>query len=130
MHQAAPYGQVPQQPTTTFQPTGMQPTVMQPTVMQSGGFALLALDGPLAGQRFGVVQPIDVGREASAIPLGFDSGVSRRHVRLSADIGGVVVQDLGSTNGTFVNGQRVQQATAPVGTLIKVGATTFRVEAG
>jgi pSer/pThr/pTyr-binding forkhead associated (FHA) protein len=36
--------------------------------------------------------------------------------------------DLGSTNGTYVNGQRVLSATLKPGDLVRIGATTFRVE--
>jgi pSer/pThr/pTyr-binding forkhead associated (FHA) protein len=38
------------------------------------------------------------------------------------------VVDLGSTNGTFINGIRVQQQIAKIGDEIKVGSTTFRIE--
>ncbi len=114
--------QIPQQPTIQMGSPAATPT--------ASGFGLVAIDGPLIGQRFAVLGPLEVGREATGIPLAFDSGVSRKHARFSPDSRGVNVQDLGSRNGTFVNGQRVQQATAPAGALIKVGVTTFRVDAG
>jgi pSer/pThr/pTyr-binding forkhead associated (FHA) protein len=92
------------------------------------GFALVAIDGPLLGQRFAVNGSIEVGRECPAIPMSFDAGASRRHAVLQPGVGGLAVTDLGSTNGTFLNGQRVSQATAGPGDMLKLGSTTFRVE--
>lgn len=92
------------------------------------GLTLVAIDGPLLGQRFPVNGPIEVGREGSGIRMAHDANASRRHASVSPGVGSVTVQDLGSTNGTFVNGQRVNQATAGPGDLVKIGSTTFRVE--
>jgi pSer/pThr/pTyr-binding forkhead associated (FHA) protein len=93
------------------------------------GVGLVAIDGPLMGQRFPIGHAIDVGREASGIPMSFDTAASRRHASLTPAQNGVSITDLGSTNGTFVNGQRVSQAFARVGDLVKIGSTTFRIEA-
>ncbi len=98
------------------------------TPASSGHVALLALDGPLAGSKYPISTPTDLGRESALVPMGFDSGASRRHANVSPALGGITVTDCGSTNGTFVNGQRVQTARAIIGDLIKVGSTTFRVE--
>ncbi|MBI5706096.1 MAG: FHA domain-containing protein [Armatimonadetes bacterium] len=115
---------------STFPPTGApsQPTQVLSAQPLSGGCTLLALDGPIAGQRFDIRSPIEVGREAPGIPLAFDAAASRRHASLSPGNGGVSVQDLGSTNGTFVNGQRIITAQARIGDVLKVGSTSFRVE--
>jgi pSer/pThr/pTyr-binding forkhead associated (FHA) protein len=93
-----------------------------------GGFSLIAVDGPMLGQRFPVGGPVEIGREGAGIRMSHDANASRRHASISPGVGGVSVQDLGSTNGTYLNGQRVSQATAGPGDLIKVGSTTFRVE--
>lgn len=116
---------------------GSQPTVMtpmpssQPTVMTPGqatSVTLVATDGPLAGQRYPVMQPIEVGRDCPAIPISFDTSASRRHASIGPAAGGLAVTDLGSTNGVFVNGQRVQSALVTRGGVVKIGATTFMVE--
>jgi len=86
------------------------------------------MDGPLAGQRFSLSGPTEIGREAPAIPLAFDGAVSRRHATLTPSPAGVAVSDLGSSNGTFVDGQRVQQAMLQPGHTLRVGTTTFRLE--
>lgn len=118
------------QPTQAFAPTPSAPTVafQGQSPRQSGGFALVALDGPLLGQRFSVAGAMDVGRECPAIPMSFDAGASRRHATLVPAFNGIAVTDLGSTNGTFLNSQRVSQATAAPGDMLKLGSTTFRVE--
>lgn len=118
----APYQQPQMPPSQTMQQTIAVPasTHAPPT--------LTAISGPLAGQRFPVLGPIEVGREGGAIPLQFDQMVSRRHVRIEPIPGGVQVTDLGSTNGTSVNGQRITAQVAKNGDTVQIGATVFRVE--
>jgi pSer/pThr/pTyr-binding forkhead associated (FHA) protein len=118
------------QPTQAFPTAASNPTVAfapQPSP-QAGGFTLVAMDGPLLGQRFPVAGSMDVGRECPSIPMSFDAGASRRHATLVPSFNGIAVTDLGSTNGTFLNGNRVSQATATPGDMLKLGSTTFRVE--
>ena len=73
-----------------------------------------------------------LGREQGSADLVIDDpGVSRRHARVLADGGGVIVEDLGSSNGTYVNGERIS---GPVelgaGDEVQVGATVLGVEGG
>jgi pSer/pThr/pTyr-binding forkhead associated (FHA) protein len=82
----------------------------------------------LTGQRFEVVQPIEAGREVVGITLGFDSQASRRHASFTPTVAGVQMRDLGSTNGTFVNGQRTMSALLNRGDVVQLGNSTFRVE--
>ncbi len=100
----------------------------EPTVMGTTLVSLVVLDGPLLGQRFPISGPLEIGREAAGIPLAFDSLASRRHVRIEPAPSGVHIQDLGSTNGTFVNGSRIAEGAAGIGAIIKIGSTSFRVE--
>jgi len=56
--------------------------------------------------------------------------VSRLHCRLSIDVdNGLDVEDLGSTNGTFVNGRKVRRAPLRAGDTLKVGRVEFAVRA-
>jgi hypothetical protein len=59
-----------------------------------------------------------------------DVGISRRHARLDFDGAQVVLTDLGSTNGTMVNGQRVSAVALNPGDMIQLGTTTltFRLD--
>lgn len=59
-----------------------------------------------------------------------DMLVSRQHVRITADDEGLVLEDLGSRNGTFVNGRRVERTHLHEGDHIGVGASTFEVRDG
>ncbi len=75
-------------------------------------FVLLMKEGPDIGQRTPIAKSSFVlGREPSCdLPVN-DVEVSRRHARLIAQSGGHAIEDLGSTNGTFVNGQRIRTVT-------------------
>ncbi len=72
-----------------------------------------------------------VGRGAEADLRINDPGVSRRHAELRVtagkDVPAVQVVDLGSTNGTLVNGHRVEHATVADGDAIRIGNTTLTV---
>jgi pSer/pThr/pTyr-binding forkhead associated (FHA) protein len=59
------------------------------------------------------------------IPL---TEVSRKHCRLIIDGESVRIEDLGSSNGTFVNGQRVREATLSPGATISVGPVVFVIQ--
>src|SRR6185312_16211068 len=70
-----------------------------------------------------------VGRAlASDIPV-FDPTISRRHAEVLCDETGVEVRDLGSSNGTFVNGTKVEQARLTPGDLVSFGKVSFRLTA-
>ena len=59
-----------------------------------------------------------------------DPSVSRNHAVLEVHDGKLVVRDIGSTNGTFVNGERIQLRTLRPGDLVAFGKTQMRVESG
>ena len=59
-----------------------------------------------------------------------DPSVSRNHAVLEVHDGKLVVRDTGSTNGTFVNGERIQLRTLRPGDLVAFGKTQMRVENG
>jgi hypothetical protein len=58
-----------------------------------------------------------------------DDAVSRRHARFSIDGDAFVVEDLGSTNGTYLNGARVSRARLALGDRVLVGGSMLRVVA-
>jgi hypothetical protein len=72
------------------------------------GWQILVQQGPRAGQAFDLNKPvITIGREVGNDIILEDPQVSRHHVRLAQQGSGLVIEDLGSTNGTAVNGQRL-----------------------
>lgn len=81
---------------------------------------------------------IDVGRdliagrdEALDIPLGADGYASGRHARFAHGQDGDVVEDLSSTNGTFVNGDRVSgRRVLRPGDVVTIGQTQLEYRAG
>jgi pSer/pThr/pTyr-binding forkhead associated (FHA) protein len=69
---------------------------------------LIVRTGPNPGTVFDVTKEVTMlGRDVTNdIPLG-DAEISRQHARLTRTPGGIVLEDLGSTNGSFVNGDRL-----------------------
>jgi len=72
---------------------------------------LVADEGPLKGQRWAVSRPLVLGREASCDVVIPDRQVSRFHARVTPTPAGIILEDLGSKNGTHHNGSGL---TAPV----------------
>jgi EAL domain-containing protein (putative c-di-GMP-specific phosphodiesterase class I) len=87
----------------------------------------LADDQPVRHIRVDTL-PFVVGRQADASLSIPSPTVSRKHAELTVCEGALYLRDLGSTNGTFVNGARVSQ-TCPVnhGDLLQFGQIVFRV---
>ena len=77
---------------------------------------------------------LTIGRGTNADLRIDDPGISRRHVEFRVQPAGgapsVSVVDLGSTNGTTVNGQRVQQAALENGSVVQIGSTRIVVHVG
>jgi diguanylate cyclase (GGDEF)-like protein len=79
--------------------------------------------------RFAVVGgPVEIGRDAACGLSLNDSSVSRRHARVRPDRAGFEVEDLGSRNGTFVNGRRVERERLALGDRLEVGTVPLRFE--
>ncbi|HWE95030.1 MAG TPA: ATP-binding protein [Tepidisphaeraceae bacterium] len=85
---------------------------------------LLVLQGPDKGRRFELPDAIAlVGRDSRQLPLT-DNTVSRRHCELLPQDGNWILRDLGSSNGTYVNGARVEKVVVlKVGDQVRVGRT-------
>ncbi len=74
--------------------------------------------------------PLEIGRAGDADVVVRDPEVSRRHARLESEQGVVYVEDLKSSNGTFLNGRRVNEAIEiRAGDEIDLGSTRLVVTA-
>lgn len=85
--------------------------------------------GPARGQTMKLDRTLSIGREGTDLTVA-DDQLSRRHVELRLAPGalGVVVEDLGSTNGTLVDGRRITGAvTVQDGATIEIGGTTLEI---
>jgi pSer/pThr/pTyr-binding forkhead associated (FHA) protein len=90
---------------------------------------LVVTEGPAAGQRFELDSEVVLGREGVSATIADDSELSRRHAAVRPAAGGFEVEDLGSRNGTFVNGQKIEGATRlSGGDSIKIGQTVLAIE--
>jgi pSer/pThr/pTyr-binding forkhead associated (FHA) protein len=86
------------------------------------GFALVVTDGPLEGTHWTLSEGRnEAGRNLEAALLLDDITVSRHHAAFLSEGGRLWVEDLGSTNGTYVNGKRVERAELVSGDEVIIG---------
>jgi diguanylate cyclase (GGDEF)-like protein len=83
----------------------------------------------IAGAHLGEIFPIEgeliIGRDLDVnLRLAEDEGVSRRHARVTPVADGALLADLGSQNGTYVDGDRIQERVLREGMKIRIGQTT------
>jgi pSer/pThr/pTyr-binding forkhead associated (FHA) protein len=84
--------------------------------------------GPEAGRRVELGTEVVIGRQDADLVLE-DPEVSRRHAVLRRSGESVVIEDLDSTNGTFVQGERIRKPiTVGPGDQVRVGRTTLEIE--
>jgi pSer/pThr/pTyr-binding forkhead associated (FHA) protein len=90
---------------------------------------LLVTGGSLAGTSIGLTdQQITIGRANDATLVLSDDYASSRHARLFPQNGQWIVEDLGSTNGTYLDRQKVTQPTpVPAGVPIRIGKTVLEL---
>ena len=85
---------------------------------------LLAVSGPLKGREFEVAKDaFTIGSDADNDLALTDSTISRRHCEITLTADGYTIRDLGSTNGTLVQGVRIREAMLDEGTEFQIGST-------
>jgi pSer/pThr/pTyr-binding forkhead associated (FHA) protein len=90
-------------------------------------YALCAQTGRMLGRNFALAGATIVGRAPECQLRLEEASLSRKHARLIPTEDGVIVEDLGSTNGSFLNGERVQRAIAKPGDEIGFDTLRFRL---
>ena len=94
------------------------------------GSNLVVIEGPLNGTivPLGDIQ-ITIGRAPDSTLVIDDDYASSRHARIYPSEGAWVVEDLGSTNGTWIDRTRITTPTVlPVGAPLRVGRTTLQIQ--
>lgn len=91
---------------------------------------LLVTSGPLSGQRHPVRLGLSaIGRDTDADIRLPDEDVSRRHAQIERDTVRLLVRDVGSRNGTWVNGSRISKpCVLTLGDELRIGSTSLRLE--
>jgi hypothetical protein len=86
-----------------------------------GGYALMVATGPRRGQHWAIGDGVRAGRSPDAEIFLDDVTVSRHHAAFEVVDGTLLVRDLGSTNGTYVNGSRCEESMLEVGDHVIIG---------
>ncbi|MET1255805.1 FHA domain-containing protein [Aliikangiella maris] len=105
-------------------PKAAQATVVRPVVSP---WMLKAISAPLDGQYFSLSDGAIIGREKAAdivVPMSF---VSRQHAKVAIRKDNLFIEDLNSSNGTYVNGERVLSCELRNGDEIKIDEFKFSV---
>lgn len=117
-------GPIPEEPT----PEPEEPTRLYRV---GGGGVLVVVEGAQVGMQFPLrAGRTVVGRREDCDVVIADPAVSRRHLQIEWTEGGVELQDLNSTNGTFVNDRRVTAHRLSPGDRIRIGATVLEYREG
>src|SRR5215207_3140479 len=120
----------------------LQPAPMQdpapkapnaPTTLRPGRqYVLRFISGKYQGGEFPIVaeKQIIVGRSSDLDMVLVEDMVSRKHARIQMTADQIWIEDLGSTNGTFVNGEKIKRARLKEGDRVLIGTSILKVIAG
>jgi two-component system cell cycle response regulator len=86
---------------------------------------LIVIAGSQVGEMISLKETTVLGRGGDADVRLVEEKMSRRHCRLSIEAGEAYIEDLGSSNGTYVNGRRINRQKLADGDKIQVGETTI-----
>jgi pSer/pThr/pTyr-binding forkhead associated (FHA) protein len=96
---------------------------------ESAQWALRFISGKYQGGEFPLRpnREIIIGRSSDLDMVLVEDMVSRKHAKITTDDHVVTIQDLGSTNGTFVNGEKVRKADLKDGDRILIGTSIIKI---
>ncbi len=87
---------------------------------------ILFISGPLIGKMYLLEESTTIMGRAPDVDISIsDSRISRKHLCIHLETGKAIIEDLGSTNGTFVNGERVTRRILDNGDKIHISSDTF-----
>jgi pSer/pThr/pTyr-binding forkhead associated (FHA) protein len=95
-------------------------------------FALKFISGKYQGGEFPLLpdREIVIGRSSDLDMVLVEDMVSRKHAKISTHAEQLIIQDLGSTNGTFVNGEKIKKARLKEGDRVLIGTSILKVVSG
>ena len=111
----------------------MQDKASTATPLRPGrSFVLRFISGKYQGGEFPIVpeKQIIVGRSSDLDMVLVEDIVSRKHARIAMQGDQIWIEDLGSTNGTFVNGEKIKRARLKEGDRVLIGTSILKVIAG
>lgn len=88
-------------------------------------FVLRGVSGPTFGKAFAIHGTMTIGRQADCDITVATEEISRHHARVQATADGLLVEDLGSANGTYINGKRVQGGLLRTGEELRLDTVRF-----
>jgi hypothetical protein len=93
------------------------------------GFALRFISGKYQGGEFPLPseKEIVIGRGGELDIVLVEDMVSRKHAKINTQGGKIIIQDLGSTNGTFVNGEKIKRARLKEGDRVLIGTSILKL---
>jgi transcriptional regulator with GAF, ATPase, and Fis domain len=89
---------------------------------------VVVVGGPDEGRELPLDTSVMIGTDQSCDLVLTDRSVSRKHLTLTVDRGGVVVRDLGSRNGTFLASARINEAELRVGAVLSAGQSAMTIQ--
>ncbi|MFO0679629.1 MAG: DUF4388 domain-containing protein [Polyangiaceae bacterium] len=110
-----------------------QPKAPSPTTSRPGrSYVLRFISGKYQGGEFPIApdKQIIVGRSSDLDMVLVEDMVSRKHARIAMQQDQIWIEDLGSTNGTFVNGEKIKRARLKEGDRVLIGTSILKVIAG
>jgi pSer/pThr/pTyr-binding forkhead associated (FHA) protein len=111
------------------EPRGREPKAKAPSKRRGSPTHVLVTEGANAGERADLAAaPVLIGRGSDAAIRLDDDYVSTRHARIAASGDQWYVEDLGSTNGTYIGTVRITQPTTiTLGTQVRIGKTILEL---
>ncbi len=99
--------------------------------MSERGFALRFISGKYQGGEYPLADAgeLVIGRSSDLDMVLIEDMVSRKHAKITLQPGQITISDLGSTNGTFVNGEKVKRARLQEGDRILIGTSILKLVA-
>lgn len=121
--------QVPSPPPAAVQPVPGEKEAQTLLRAQLPLYVLRGQSGVVAGKSLRVIGSMTIGREPECDLVVADDGVSRKHARLRVTAAGLAVEDLGSANGTFIDGERISSGLLASGQELRLDEVRFVLSA-